>query len=293
MRLVRPVASLALALSLFVTACGLDFDRFEPNDASSTDAPGSPGADASADAPARGVSADAPFEASSGDAATGQDAPSQSDAPATGDSGAVRRAGTAMLRRIDGVQRRRLLLRRRVRGPGRISEIERQRVHRRHDHRLRRRGHSPACQDDGCSGKRCCVDGACIQMGQSCGAALGTCGNNSACATCGGDGQTCCTGAPGGQGVAANFCTTSGEALQSRHEQVHGLRRKRAAVLRRGLVRRDRRAASRPRRRASRAGARAAVARERAERGARAVPAAASERRAARAASAAPRRSRV
>ena len=239
MRLVRPVASIALALSLFVTACGLDFDRFEPNDASSTDAPGSPGADASADAPLQEASsADAPFEASSGDAATGQDAPSQSDAPATGDSGPCGAQGQACCAGSTACE-----------GGGCCS-----------GGKCAAQGESPSngnvcidgtitacggqaqpcCQDDGCSGKRCCVDGACIQMGQSCGAALGTCGNNSACATCGGDGQTCCTGAPGGQGVAANFCTTSGDACNPGTNKCTACGGSGPAVLRRGLVRRDR-----------------------------------------------------
>ena len=57
MRLVRPVASVAFALSVCATACSLDFDEFEPSDASSTDGPGRTGSDGSADSPATETSA--------------------------------------------------------------------------------------------------------------------------------------------------------------------------------------------------------------------------------------------
>ncbi len=71
------------------------------------------------------------------------------------------------------------------------------------------------CQDNACGGGDCCVDGVCLGNNTSCGAGLGNCKTaNGGCATipCGGSGQNCCAGAPGGVGAAANFCTGSGLA---------------------------------------------------------------------------------
>ena len=102
-------------------------------------------------------------------------------------------------------------------------------------------GVSPAARARRAAPSDAAWTGTCVAAGQTCGGTpnLGLCAN-AACGACGGDGDPCCTGAPGGQGDGRELLHDVGRRLRAGDEQVHGLRRQRAAVLRRRVVRRRR-----------------------------------------------------
>ena len=219
MRNARPATFFALATILVAAACGLDFDRYDPSGIdASTDGSLGDGShpEAGMDAPLHETGAGEASPEAAGDDATGDDAGGM-DAPvetSTYDGGACGGPGQACCPSGTACQ-----------GGGCCSGGT-----------CAARGQSPTtntvcldgtlvacggqagpcCESATCGGKRCCVDGVCIAEAQSCGGtpALGMC-FNSACGLCGGDGQNCCTGAPGGQGDGANFCTVSGDACNS------------------------------------------------------------------------------
>lgn len=223
MRIARPASLVALAIPVFAAACGLDFDRFGPlGDASTAD--GSGGLDAARpDGGAGGDSTTTPPDSASGseaapEASPGNDATGGTDAPAevsTKDGGPCGQPGEPCCAGANACTGGGCCNAGTCAARGASPTIGSVCL----DGTLVACGggggpnNQPCCQSSQCS-NRCCVDGLCIRQGSTCGGtpSLGTCGGGSSCGTCGGDGQPCCTGAPGGVGEAANFCTTSGEA---------------------------------------------------------------------------------